>query len=289
MIQIKKPTINHHSQVVAQNIICDPEYAKYLISLNHKNRRLVTDRVNLYANEIINRKWKNNGETIKVSKSGRLLDGQNRCHAIVKANIAIPILLVTNLDDDVFDTIDTGKNRNGGDVLSMEGIKNDTSLAATIRLFLQLERNNYSRSSSAYRVTNQDVLNFYHSKPDYLQDLIKWSSRTASLMNNMVPLSKVSAYAMFFEKYSSEKISRTFFEKLLGGSTEIHAFQQLRSIIINSKVTKNTMKATYFHAYLVKTYNNYLMNKQKTRISYDADKEEMPMPINISDRIDFNN
>lgn len=289
MLKMKKPTINYHSQVVAQNIICDPDYANYLISLNHQNRRLVPDRVAHYANEITNNKWKNNGETIKVSKSGRLLDGQNRCHAIVKANIAIPILLVTNLDDDVFDTIDTGKNRNGADVLSIQGVKNDTSIAASIRLFLLLEKNNYSGSiNKAHKVTNQDILNFYNKKPDYLQDLTKWSHRTAALLNNLVSNSKIAAYAMYFENYSSDEIARTFFEKLLGGSTEIHAFQQFRSMMINSKVTRNTIKATYFHAYLVKTFNNYLMNKQNARISYDQNKEQMPMPINISDRIDFN-
>jgi hypothetical protein len=62
---------------------------------------------------MINNKWKQDtGECIKISKTGRILDGQHRLKAVILSNCSIYFYVATNIDDSVFDVLDTGKARN---------------------------------------------------------------------------------------------------------------------------------------------------------------------------------
>ena len=62
------------------------------------NRRLIPNLVTFYAAEMRAGKWRVNGESIKFSKSGALMDGQHRLHAIIKVNQSIPMVVVRELD-----------------------------------------------------------------------------------------------------------------------------------------------------------------------------------------------
>ena len=67
----------------AQRVVCEgrtitPEFAKALLELNGINRPLSDPTLKGYIKTLETDRWKLNGETIKVTTSGRLLDGQHR-------------------------------------------------------------------------------------------------------------------------------------------------------------------------------------------------------------------
>lgn len=117
-----------------------PQIAEMLLNGNTGNRRLSEQRVISLAEVMRQGKFKFNGDSIRVSVSGVLLDGQHRLSAIVKSGISQQMLLVTGLPDDVFNTIDIGAARTTSDFLSIKGIDHSMTVAAvsTIQLCFEL-------------------------------------------------------------------------------------------------------------------------------------------------------
>ena len=64
-----------------------PIHIEKLLDINTNNIPPVKTKINLYADHMINGRWMYNGDSIRVSKSGVLLDGQNRLMAAQKAKM----------------------------------------------------------------------------------------------------------------------------------------------------------------------------------------------------------
>lgn len=119
-----------------QEIIVTPDIAKKFLEKNTNNRSLCSKRVNRLANAMLRGEWQFNGDTVRVAKSGRLLDGQHRLSAIAQSGIAQRCLIVNGLDDEAFTTIDVGAARNAAQMLGMAGEKNTSATAAAARMYL---------------------------------------------------------------------------------------------------------------------------------------------------------
>lgn len=107
--------------------------AREYLTFNTLNRPIKERRIRSYAELMRKGMWKMNGESIKFSTFGRLLDGQNRLHAIIQADIPVLMLVVRGLDDVTQETMDIGANRNLSDILRLRGEHNTSNLAAVIR------------------------------------------------------------------------------------------------------------------------------------------------------------
>jgi hypothetical protein len=89
-----------------------PEWAaKTLAEKNTRNRPISRPHVEALANEIRRGAWQVNGDTIKLSPDGQLIDGQHRLAAVVKAGVSIQSFVVEGISFDVFHTIDTRLKR----------------------------------------------------------------------------------------------------------------------------------------------------------------------------------
>ena len=97
-----------------------PEMAIDLMKRNIKNRKISPHLVDSYAQQIINNEWELNGESICLSVSGILKDGQHRLSAIIKTNIAVQCVVVFNVKDDV-SIYDRGRKRSITDALLISG------------------------------------------------------------------------------------------------------------------------------------------------------------------------
>jgi hypothetical protein len=91
--------------------------------------------------------WPYTGDTIKFTDANRLGDGQNRLMACIQAQTPFETLMVFGIPDWVFPFLDRGKNRDGGDVLFVEGHSYTTQLAAAIRWAEKLETDPKDRTT----------------------------------------------------------------------------------------------------------------------------------------------
>ncbi len=139
------------------------EKAKELLENNDHNRKVTTSRVQEYAKEMTNGLWLYNGESIIVSVSGRLLDGQHRLLAIVESGVEIEMELVEGVPDsdggvDTFLTINT-KNRSNVDALTIAGFKDRPQHVAKLMAFKEaFNSKKLMQKPSGVKLLNHEVV-----------------------------------------------------------------------------------------------------------------------------------
>ena len=147
-----------------------PDMAEeWLSGLNVNNRHFSSRLSDLYAKSMLEDRWYVNGETIGFSTDGRLLNGQHRLSGIVRSGQALWLLVVRNLEPVSQETMDGGRKRRAGDVLSLLGYANYNALASAARLTLHLGTPDMPRVFS-----NADVVGAVEAYPG----LVKVSQMT---------------------------------------------------------------------------------------------------------------
>jgi len=142
-----------------------PEMAEKLLENNSHNRKLNIRRLNKFKRDIINGMWLYNGESIIVSKTGKLIDGQHRLVAVVETGIPIETNLVDDVDDvvdgiDIFAVTNT-ENRSLADVLYIEGFKDYTQdIVRLLRLIDAFERKALLKETSGAHLLNHEIVEY---------------------------------------------------------------------------------------------------------------------------------
>lgn len=116
-------------------ILTDINGLKIRCKNNTRNRPINIAWCMTLAQELLMGRWRLNGETIVIGKSGEVLSGQHRLVAVILAEqlrqkdeywlakwpdeVTMPAVVVTGIDeaDEVVNTLDTGKARSFSDVL----------------------------------------------------------------------------------------------------------------------------------------------------------------------------
>ncbi|HWQ57349.1 MAG TPA: hypothetical protein VN442_26945 [Bryobacteraceae bacterium] len=88
------------------------------------------------AVDMMEGRWRYNGDAIRFSSAGVLLDGQHRLRACVEAGLPFETDVVFGLDPTVMDTIDIGRVRRASDLVSLKGVENATVACAAATLLL---------------------------------------------------------------------------------------------------------------------------------------------------------
>lgn len=137
-----------HPPETSRIINIDPASAELLLAeRNQGNRPPKPNKVQQFASDMSSKRWGLTGDTIKFAPDGRLLDGQNRLAACVRANKSFTTHVVFNIDPALFGRMDIGKPRNPADVLHIAGYKYASTLAAAVRWAYLLDTNPYNRET----------------------------------------------------------------------------------------------------------------------------------------------
>lgn len=153
---VKRSKINKFGSVE----VITPAKAKILLSKNIKNRRLNTAMLGKIAEDITSNRYTENGESIIISKTGKLEDGQTRLHAVIKANKPISTFISWGVEEGAGKTTDKGKQKTVSNSLEMssdpifEKVKNHKCLSTVATLDLanrvygryHIQGNKYSHS-----------------------------------------------------------------------------------------------------------------------------------------------
>lgn len=153
-----------------------PQEAERLLLLNAGNRSIRKRRVALYAKQMTNGQWRATGEAIKFSKTGRLLDGQHRLHAVILADVPAQFLIIRDLDDEVFTVLDSGLARGASDVVRSLGIASPNDSSAITRIYLVASNGlNPANTSAMTLVSKTDIADYVATHRDLLSDTVSIS------------------------------------------------------------------------------------------------------------------
>lgn len=158
--------------VTAERVKMTPAMAQEIIGRNEQNRSVSWPYVEQIARDIVAGRWVYDASPVRLAKSGRLLDGQHRCHAVVMAKRAVDVLLVTGLDDAAMSTIDGGRRRTNGDRLTILGEVNANKKAACGAMLLHLEQNELAKHKSYSFAEVAEVIERHRSAIEWAIDTI---------------------------------------------------------------------------------------------------------------------
>jgi hypothetical protein len=110
--------------------------------------------------------WKVNGEALKFSTDGKLLDGQHRLEACVRANKPFRSTVVVGLEPETQATMDDNRRRTVHDQVLLQGMNLPKAASAAARWLLLIRLGTIGR---AQRSTNQEILEVLHRHPGLAQ------------------------------------------------------------------------------------------------------------------------
>lgn len=121
--------------VHTERIFVTSEMARKWLRLNMPGNRPISEpRVKQYARDMKNGKWQENGDTIKFSDTGELIDGQKRLTACVECGIGFWSLIAYGVKREAFITIDRNQTRSTGQLLHLTaGISDYNNVSSALR------------------------------------------------------------------------------------------------------------------------------------------------------------
>ncbi|MEV8171055.1 hypothetical protein [Microbacterium sp. NPDC077486] len=221
-MQNKAPTVAHGpSGETAEYVFVTPELAVSWLALNIDNNRNVRkSRINGYVRDIQSDRWVITGEAIKFDTAGRLVDGQNRCQAIVAAGKGAWVLVVRGLSEDALIVLDSGSSRNAGDMLVITGLADRADakdVGAIARLYAAYQAGDVKHAASnlggSSGITKSELAEAVLAIPD-----IEFAARHARGMYRYLRL-PVSALGVAFLEFSKLDVDDTaeFFNRIRDG------------------------------------------------------------------------
>ncbi len=243
-----------------------PQMAEELLATTEHNRSVSHNRVLTFANLMRTKRWQMNGETIIVSETGKLLDGQHRMFAVIEYGASVQMLIATGAPDNSFETIDTGRARTAGDILGMEGINNPNVVAAAAGMLWRL----FHRTAINEPCPAQTVLEVVERFPV----IHKWATYTSAYKGARAPLPPGSFLTaqLYLEGVAMKpRLAEQFFDGItkgvdLGEGSPILA---LRNRMMNLRASGGILNATTCWAPTARALSALEASETLTRLSVE--------------------
>lgn len=251
------------SKIKVESVEIDHETAAMLLESNTLNRNVAGHVVDKYARDMKAGEWKLNGQTIKIGESGRLLDGQHRLFAAVKSGRSFPAIIVSGLEDKVFETFDLGARRSLADLLIDRGEINTSTLAAALRQVWLIENGLLTGRNAAPTIS--EMLTTLEQHPG-LRDSVRYAAK----IKHITAPTLVVALHYFFSVRDAPK-AEEFIERLSDGANlpAKHPILRLRDQLMNAKnERKNTQADPERAAWVIKAWNAFLDGRELAHIKW---------------------
>ena len=249
-----------------------PQQAKALLENNVGNRPMKKSLVEYYASEMSAGRWNFNGDSIRISSDGIILDGQHRLQAIALSGIAQNYVIVNGLPPEVFNTIDRGKGRTVGDSFAVAGEKNSSLLAAAVRVVAMLEDKTITRNGTHLSAVR--AIEILEAHPD----LRYWANKFGTTaLKSKFDSSIYSCATLFGEKYGKEKIE-VLMNQLSNGESlsKTDPAYVLRERAIANKTSFSKIPKVAMVAIQIKGFKAFVEDRQVIRLTFSPSSELFP-------------
>ncbi len=210
--------------------------SKEFLDARRENQRSLSERhVAELADAILFDRWIHNGESIKFDIEGRMIDGQHRCTAGIKAGKSFVSDIVYGLPVESYYTINQkSKSRSSGDVLKMNGEVNTVTLASALAYNIACDRKCIVKTGKQWTISPdaQQICTELDHNPD-MRESVQAARRCYSVMSPG-PLSFL--HYRFAKK--DPVLADTFFHKLGTGEdlTNRSPILYLRKMLLEDKI-----------------------------------------------------
>lgn len=262
-----------------------PDIASEYLKLNKENRTLNNGRIAYYAKMMKNGEWVLNGESLKFNEVGDFVDGQHRLHACIMANTSFNTLVVRNLEQEAFPTLDQGHLRKIGQIFDIAHVPNYNKVSSAINKYLCMKTMRMTSLESHGNVTGagfckkfspKELLDIYNADPDFWRELCKRATvmhrrhQIISVTNIMAIIAHLNKTCGYNFKYVIHFFNQLFFEDM----TELGVIHKLRQKLNNDRSDSSKMSNQMKTQLIRKTWDFYKANKDSKIIRWVKGVEE---------------
>ena len=287
-----KPGIPGSSDGVDVKVVeVGPDLAEEWLQRNRRNRRIRDERVERYAEQITGGEWMLSPDAIAFDYNGKLINGQHRLKAIIKAEMPARFMVATGLQPGAFKISDVGVKRTGGDILRIEGFKNPEEMASATRLMVLWSQDRLHEANKYENVYNDALVEMANLCSQVDTDSKFWSlpetvrkvnAKEKQRYSGLVPRSMM-AFAVFAYQFSFPERAKKFFYGVT--DTEGHTLENweeeygpsdgkekyknpvnLYKFVMKSKYDKLTRDRIL--GYLIKAMNYYCMQEPHKKLRF---------------------
>lgn len=230
---------NARTPVTSPMEVLTPELMEYLLEKNTNNIPPVKSKIQLYSSLMKNGEWLYNGDSIRVSNTGRLLDGQNRLYAAIDSGHNLKTDLVVGLPDDVFNTIDRGRVRKTSDLVarSVGGGATASEMSVITQAITRVikhdnahaQQSNLTSSAKIKNLTSPDKIYLYLEKyPEIFEhyQYVKSTFGSRALLSQATVLYHYHIGCRFDEEYTRIYLNKLFKGTGLRDGETLHYLNQ---------------------------------------------------------------
>lgn len=240
---------------------------------NFTNRHL-KGRVDSFAADMKAGRWRLNGESV-VFAGKRLIDGQHRLHAIVQADVPVPMVTVRGVDPSVMATIDTGTSRTPGDALHVVlgdiVTKNHNQVAASAKLAWQYLTHHVIRhGGGGASPLRWELMEFIQANPSIT------ASVELSVAKPLTAIRHTSLVgAMHFLCGRNHPTERDAFFLDLGEGTNLsrtRPVRLLRERLLSEQISRRKFRIDVLAAMFVKAFNAEVLGRAMLSLRHREDE-----------------
>lgn len=256
-----------------------PTIARELLQRNTGNRKLTESHVDFLAAEMKKGNWVFDGQPIRLTEGGALLDGQHRLNAIIKANVASEFLVVTGVPLESFKVMDTGKSRSASDVLSIKGYEHYSTIAAAAKFLIYHNAGNNSDGSATggtNKISNSSILEFVEKTPE-ITELAPEATKLYKAFAKITPSSHILSYRYLFNQKDSVKSKEFWYQVCYGLGLEASSpTKLLRDKLTKDKLSKASLPSREKKALIIKAWNAFRLGRTLHFLRWNKDNEPFP-------------
>jgi hypothetical protein len=214
-----------------------------------------------------------NGEAIKFDDKNQMIDGQHRCLAVILADMPVDVLVVRNLpsDNGIFETLDSGRSRNIGDMFARAGEENYAMLASAVAWLWRHQNGTMAGREKAPRHDEANDVLKAHPK---LRD----SCHAVHCVKKVMRTSMAACLHYLFAGKSPADADR-FFQQLGTGENissrdaTTSAIYWLRNRMIEDRSSTAKLPPGFFCALTIKAWNAMRAKKLVKNLKWSSDEE----------------
>lgn len=271
---------NDNPSITSQVVEIAPDMAKQMIANTEGRVQRSPKRATIaeYVGIMKRGEWVLNYQPIQIGVDGNVIDGQHRLRACIESNIPFKTLLIKNVPESIFDSLDRGTARTLGDILSSKRIRNYNTVAATISVLHTMNLNLYSYSAAKqggaaltgnnkkHRVSPRQMDAFLAKNPEFV-DFVSDGLSLYNVGNKLLSQGVFIALWYFCSKHNKAN-SNTFFSKLSTGASikDDSPIFYIRKKLLAYKMKEDHMKSGDIINLVLKGFDMYC--KGETLKSY---------------------
>ena len=197
-----------------------PETAKEYLRANNRNRLVRPESVDSIARDIRRGTFVLTHQGIAFDENGRLIDGQHRLLAILKANTPVTLMVTRGLPANVVDSVDRGINRSVADAMRIKYGASDSieckmaSNKSMVSAVNQLVNCGYARTRMGIEDTNRVFSEFAPGVISVYEQIVSKAvgkGSRAPIVAAAIAAAKcgadTNALTRFFEVFNKDDIS----------------------------------------------------------------------------------